>query len=77
MERLLKAASPSQRRPGASARPPFFGAEEAFGRAARAQPACQAGGPFVPLFHSPKTLIRSRECLFRTLKGRNRSDRKS
>lgn len=32
---------------------------------------------FVALFHSEKTLIRARECLFGELKGSNRSDMRS
>lgn len=40
-------------------------------------PSVPSWGPFVLLFHSKNTLIRTRECLFRKLKGSNRTDIKS
>lgn len=82
MERLFKAVTPPTLHPPKK-KPPgpssvlFFAVEEVFGKGLAESTLCAKLEPFVLLFHSENTLIRTRECLFSELIGSNRWEMES
>lgn len=72
---LKKRERERKRQPGPSSF--FFAVEEVFGKGRLTLPSVPSWRPFVLLFRSENTLIRTRECLFRELMGSNRWEMKS